>query len=197
MLLPPSPILSGLFWLFFFFLHTTIWQAKHISKLPFWNKGSRNQESSCAFPARRREKTAFAGPSSFPKPLLNARPLAGCSTQEPSPRTPTPEQGGGKIPSSASFPGMTLLPGAANANQAARLPPSAPQVPLQKIRDSFYLATSCLSPFSLFKRKTSARNWRCPTQLPCARSRTPSGVRRRGIPPQLVPPPSTPFTTVS
>lgn len=39
-----------------FFLHTTIWQAKHISKLPFWNKGSRNQESSCAFPAQRREK---------------------------------------------------------------------------------------------------------------------------------------------
>lgn len=73
MLLLPSPMVSGLF------LHTTIWQTEQTSQLPLWNKGSRNQKSSCAFPAWGREQTAFAAPSSFPKPLLNTHALAGCS----------------------------------------------------------------------------------------------------------------------
>lgn len=90
----PSPRAFGPF---FFFVHTTIWEAEHISELPFGNQGSRNQKSSRAFPARGREEPPlrlhplFQTPSPTPIPSL-----------DPIPCVPAPEWVGREIPSSAA-----------------------------------------------------------------------------------------------
>lgn len=162
-------------------MDTTVWQAEHISKLPFWNKGSRNQESSRAFAARGRDEQPMQLPPPFQTRYWTPVP---CWLQQPGaqPSHPCPRAGrrNSRLSSSPgddaspgcrySEPGWLLTPGhtALPCLSGFRLPCSALQVPPQKISNLFYLATSCLPP--LFK---------CICQDICQRVEVPKPARSR------------------
>lgn len=131
----PPPSCFQAFFFFFAHHHLASWTTHQ--NCPFEiRKGSRNQKSSCAVPARGREGTAFEALSSFLNPLLNTHPLTGAGSP---PHYPCPSAGGRwNSWLSISLPVMRLPLGAANTNQAGSRLPALQAMP----------ATSCLPSFS-------------------------------------------------